>query len=133
MPPVSIGDTMKPERIANKNCRSYVQKRHAFEGSNLYSHHRVVGSYPRDSVMYTVYSYGHHFPLFIYAGGMWFENEDKYPMASRTGYSMSTERQRSLAHPHTDTAKISADAMRYLDDHGYTKFVAQYVITGGMR
>ena len=122
MPPVSIGDTMKPERIANKNCREYVLKLQSFEGSNLYSHNRIVGNYPRDSQQYTVYSYGHHFPLFIYAGGKWFENED--------GNSVSTAKHRSLAHPRTETVKISTKAMRYLDDYGYTKFVAHYVITG---
>lgn len=110
----------KPERVANKDCRSYVQKRHAFEGSNLFSNHRVVGTYPTDSQHYTVYSYGHHFPLFIYADGIWFENEDKY--------SRTTSKHRSQAHPHptTNTVKLSTEAMWFLDDYGIYKFTAKY-------
>jgi hypothetical protein len=124
---------MKPEKIANRDCRTYVQNRHAFEGSNLYAEHRLVGSYPLSSRHYTVYSYGYHYPMFIHVPDVgWFENEDKYPMPSRTGYSSSTERQRSQAHPHTDTFKLSTGAMHFLDTHGYRRFVQQYVLTGEM-
>jgi hypothetical protein len=114
------------ERIANRDCRKYVQHRDAFVGSNLYSEHRIVGVYPHsDCRHYTVYSYGYHYPMFIHIPDVgWFENEDKS--------SRSTERQRSQAHPHTDTFKLSTEAMRYLDDKGYKRFVQQYILTGEM-
>jgi hypothetical protein len=115
---------MKPQRIANRDCREYVQKRRLFEGSNLFSIRKHIGSYPRNSETYTVYSYGYHYPMFLYTGGMWFENASKY--------SSTASKHRSQAHPHTDTFKLSSEAMRYLDNHGYTKFVAHYVTTGEM-
>lgn len=117
---------MKPEKIANRDCRTYVQNRHAFEGSNLNAEHRVVGTYPHsDCRHYTVYSYGHHFPLFIHVPDVgWFENDD--------GYSRTTSKHRSQAHPYTDTFKLSTGAMRELDNYGYRKFVANYVTTGEM-
>jgi hypothetical protein len=124
MPPVSIGDTMKIDRIANRDCRTYVQKRHAFEGSNLFALHRVVGTYPTDSRHYTVYSYDYHYPMFVYAGGRWFENADRY--------SVSTAKHRSQAHPHpdTETVKLSSVDIRYLDDHGFTKFAERRILEG---
>lgn len=116
---------MKPEKIANRDCRPYVQNRNAFIGSNLYSEHRLVGSYPLSSRHYTVYSYGYHFPMFIYVPDVgWFENED--------GYSRTTPRHRSQAHPYTDTFKLSTGAMKFLDDKGYHKFTQQYILTGEM-
>jgi hypothetical protein len=47
---------------------------------------------------------------------------------------MTTSKHRSQAHPHTDTDtfKLSTDAMKFLDDHGYTRFVYKYVLTGEM-
>lgn len=116
---------MKPEKIANRDCRTYVQNRDAFIGSNLYAEHRLVGGYPLSSRHYTVYSYGFHFPLFIHVPDVgWFENED--------GYSRTTSKHRSQAHPHTDTYKLSTDAMKYLDDQGYRRFVEHYILTGEM-
>jgi hypothetical protein len=119
---------IKPERIANRDCRSYVQNRHSFIGSNLYAEHRLVGNYPHsDCRHYTVYSYGYHYPMYIHVPDVgWFENEDKY--------SMTTSKHRSQAHPHTDTDtfKLSTNAMKFLDDRGYRRFVAKYVLTGEM-
>ena len=108
---------MKPERIANRDCREYVQNRHAFVGSNLYAEHRVVGTYPHsDCHHYTVYSYGYHFPMFIYVEGVgWFENEDKY--------SRSTSKHYVQAHPHAQTRKLSTRAMEYLDNRGYRELL----------
>jgi len=58
-------------QVANSKCRSYVAARLPFKGSNLF------GEYINDQ--YVVYSYGAHFPAYVYSEGMWFENEDKFP------------------------------------------------------
>jgi len=73
--------------IANKNARPYVQAHRPFQGSNTYA---VWRDTPR---RYVVYSYGIHWPLFIYdeAQGVWFENAAKF--------SRSTSRHRSQLHP----------------------------------
>ena len=117
---------MTPPRIANRDCRAYVKANNSFDGSNLFASHRVVGTYPHTNCRhYSVYSYGFHFPMFIYVPDVgWFENEDKY--------SRTTSKHRSQAHPHTDTYKLSTDAMRFLDDHGYRRFTQQYILTGEM-
>tara|TARA_R100001480_G_scaffold53717_1_gene66911 strand:+ start:98 stop:391 length:294 start_codon:yes stop_codon:yes gene_type:complete len=72
------------DRVANKDCRSYVERKEEFEGSNLYA--RKIGK------LYVVYSYGEHYPMFLFRKGWWYENGD--------GSSRSTARQRSQARPY---------------------------------
>ena len=76
------------ERIANKDCRSAVENRKEFNGSNLFA--RWHGK------VYVVYSYGEHYPMFLWiapdrADGGWYENSDKY--------SRSTSKHHSQARP----------------------------------
>lgn len=80
---------MSTTRITNKDASSYVSRRALFKGSNLYSENRGNA--------YVVFSYGEHFPLFIYAGGKWYENEVRY--------SPSTSRHQTQARP--DAAGIT--------------------------
>jgi len=103
---------MKPEKIANRDCRSYVQKRKPFDGSNMWGAW-IPSTVTKGEHHYTVFSYGHHFPVFIYAGGRWFENEDRY--------SQTTSKHRSQAHPHTDTVKLNTDIMCRLSTVGITR------------
>lgn len=108
-------------KIANKNCRSYVEERMAFEASNIFSEHQVVGTYPLDSQHYTVYSYGYHFPMYIFVGiasgvsiNKWFGN-------SSTS-SRSTSRQRSQAMPWgVDITWLPLDKMNFLRHYGFVR------------
>ena len=72
------------DRVANKDCRSYVERKEEFEGSNLYA--RKIGK------IYVVYSYGEHYPMFLFRKGWWYENSD--------GYSRSTGKHHSNARPY---------------------------------
>lgn len=74
-------------RVRNRNCRPYVERRESFQGSNLWGEWNAEGS------RYIVYSYGHHFPLYVWDDqvGKWFGNESKI--------SVSTSRHRSQAMP----------------------------------
>ena len=72
------------EQVANKNCRSLVEDRKEFNGSNLYA--RKIGK------LYVVYSYGEHYPMFLFRKGWWYENKD--------GFSRSTGKHHSQARPH---------------------------------
>ena len=58
-------------RIANTNAKDYVRKRLSFKGNNLFSELLVNG--------YVVYSYGYHYPLFVYVNKacQWYGNSDK--------------------------------------------------------
>ena len=60
-----------PIRVANKDAALYVNNRDEFTGSNTYGEQVT-----RD--MYAVFSYGAHFPMYIYHFGEWFGNSDKY-------------------------------------------------------
>ena len=86
-------------QVANIRCRRLVQDRVPFRGSNLYAE-------PRPDGAYVVFSYGEHFPLFVYKGGRWFENSDRY--------SVSTSKHRTQSHPHVETVKLPTDELKRL-------------------
>ena len=92
------------ERIANRNAREYVQRNEPFQGSNMF------GGFDDDdqgsNTPYVVYSYGTHFPMFIYLGNTWYENSDKY--------SVTTSKQQTQAHPQMDTIKMTTKEMKEL-------------------
>jgi len=73
-------------RIANKNGSDYTTWRHEFTGSNTFAEW--------NEGIYAVYSYGRHFPLFVWNGSKWFENSDKY--------SVSTSKQQTQLRPHLE-------------------------------
>ena len=56
-------------KIANRDAASYVADRKPFRASNLDG--RQIGK------SYVVLSYG-HYPIFVYKGGKWYENADKF-------------------------------------------------------
>lgn len=104
------------KRTSNKGCGKYVAERIPFQGSNLFAIHKS------DS-LYVVYSYGHHFPMYIYDKevGQWFANKDKY--------SPSTTRQQSQARPHGVTVihYLNTDDMLTLSYMGYKRFIQQRI------
>ena len=61
------------EKIANKNASVVVSECREFKGSNTF------GVWEND-MCYVVYSYGKHFPMYVYDGisHRWFGNYDKY-------------------------------------------------------
>lgn len=111
-------------KVPNKLAREFVQKQHPFEGSNLYGRFHTTenpdGSHTGS--WYAVYSYGGHWPLFVYANDIWFENEDKF--------SSSTNRHRSQAHPHCPTVLLSTKNMFVVANGGYTELVKQRIFHG---
>jgi len=112
-------------KVANSKCKTYVQSKTPFKGSNLWA------EYCGDS--YVVYSYGVHFPLFIYAEGAWFENEDKYQMiGTRCNYSVSTERQRQQARPVNTTVLLATSWMAKLALDGYKGIATERILRGVM-
>jgi hypothetical protein len=98
-------------KIANRDARRYVQFRREFDGNNLFARHRESDD------MYVVYSYGPHWPLFIYVHGLWYENADRY--------GTTTSKHHTQCHPHADTVKLSVDQMKVLDHFGYDGLVRQ--------
>lgn len=91
-------------RVSNKDARPYVQRREVFTNASYtlsasWHEHKKVPHY-------VVYSYGEHWPLFVWCNGVWYENTTKY--------SASTGRHRTLAHPQCETVKLPLDQIQTL-------------------
>ena len=92
-------------KISNAKARPAVQTLSPFTGNNTFG--EWSGS------AYTVFSYGHHFPLFVFKDGIWYENSDKYSV-SATKYSQTTSKHRSQLHPLEETVKASTSDLQRL-------------------
>ncbi len=77
-------------RVANKNASQYVNELKEFEGSNTFAENKVSFD---DEGLYVVYSYGYHFPMYIYdrQAGIWVGSNDRY--------SSSTSKHQSQCRP----------------------------------
>lgn len=89
----------KPIKTSGTRARPYVQNRQAFTNHNG----QLFGRW-ETPLLYVVYSYGDHWPLFVHDGFDWYENEDKY--------SPTTSKHRSQTHPHCETTKVSRTWLR---------------------
>jgi len=95
--------------VLNTKVRLYVQQKLDFENSGG----SFFGSYSHSKRQYAVYSYGPHWPLFIYSAitKTWYENTEGR-------YSRTTSKHHSQAHPLTNTIGLCCDDMKLLDQHG---------------
>ena len=99
-------------RIANINARLCVTKRIPFKGSNLFAETKVIN----DCEVYTVYSYGYHFPLYIAITEptthaiTWYRNSDRY--------SMTTAKHFSQCNPYTVTITMDTQKMIAIANRG---------------
>lgn len=107
------------KRINGRNSRGYVQRKEPFQNSNsqLYAEWLGLDGRENSEARYCVYSYGPHWPLFIYVPkvGTWFENKEKC--------STTTSKHRTFTHPHCDTTLLTLEQMKLLDRLGYTSLV----------
>jgi hypothetical protein len=95
--------TKKPPRVANQDARAHVQQRKPFQGNN------TSGTYVDGR--YVVYSYGVHWPLFVYDNDRWFANSDRY--------SRTTSKHRSQLHPLADCTPLPLSGMCDLVNYGF--------------
>jgi len=100
----------------NKHARQYVQQRRNFIGSNMKGHWEPSG-------VYAVYSYGYHFPMWVYdpAGG-WFGNMDKY--------SRTTSKHQSQTHPDEDIHWLPTQALLYIIKVGFKQVLVNRILHG---
>lgn len=89
----------KTPRINGRLARPYVQERKPFTNSNG----QLFGRWEAP-LLYVVYSYGEHWPLFVHDGFDWYENEERY--------SPTTSKHRTQTHPFRETIKVSRNALR---------------------
>ena len=96
-----------PKIIANKDARYFVQRKETFDGAHIFARWSTKESDNKrgrsKQTIYAVYSYGYHFPMFVYDAdtNVWVENSDKY--------SKTTSKQRTQLHPMCDTIKRPMD------------------------
>lgn len=81
------------QRIANSSARGFVQRREEFNGSSLFAR------WNEELGQYIVYSYGSHWPMFVWEDGAWYETSGKY--------SQTTTRHHSHCHPRCDTTLLT--------------------------
>lgn len=107
------------KRINGRHSRGYVKARTEFKNSNgqLYAEWRGDEWMGDPNKRYCVYSYGPHWPLFIYVPQVdtWFENKEKC--------STTTSKHRTFTHPHCDTVALSHEQMKLLDQLGYSSLI----------
>jgi len=84
-------------RISNRQCRHYVNDKEPFDANHIFA--RNVDRF------YIVYSWGLHFPMYIYDReyGIWFGNRDKY--------SKSTSKHQSQAMPSDDIQWLNTNEL----------------------
>jgi hypothetical protein len=99
---------MRSPKVTNVMARSSVQERTSFLGNNLFGQWTHNDAQPYSK--YVVYSYGYHWPLFIYERGVWYENIDKH--------SVTTSKHRTQTHPLVDTVAMTLEDMLTIRDHG---------------
>lgn len=90
-------------KLPLRKVREMVQSKRVFEGNSVY------GDWAAEKgALYVVYSYGTHWPLFIWSPleQRWFENSSRY--------STTTSRHRSACHPHCDTIQRPLQWMKDL-------------------
>lgn len=85
-------------KVSNSNARSMVQSKLPFKGNNTFGEQR--------GEVYCVFSYGHHWPLFAYVDGTWYENRERY--------GTTTSKHRSQLHPLAETEQVSLSEIRRL-------------------
>jgi hypothetical protein len=71
-------------KTSNRDASKYVGLRIPFKGNNTFGERY-------GSEVYVAYSYGYHFPMYVYAWGEWYRNTDKY--------SPTTSKQQTQLHP----------------------------------
>jgi hypothetical protein len=101
------------KRIANNKARDMVESLEEFQGSNMFGKllKRTQGK-DMDYELYVVYSYGSHFPMYIYdtKEQKWLGNSDKY--------SRSTTRQQSQAKPSDVDIWYNTEQLKDVIYHG---------------
>ena len=107
-------------RISNKDARGYVQRRVEFQGNNTFA--REVCT--EHSVVYAVFSYGAHFPMFVAetladeqgTKTHWYANTDKW--------SRTTSKHYGQLHPHVERmVPMDTDRLKLIAQGGLMELV----------
>jgi hypothetical protein len=111
------GIIMSKKRVANKDISTYIDKLEIVEGSNIFTENsgKLPDNPETDDNHYIVYSYGWHFPMYIYCrqADLWYGNSDRY--------SVSTTKHQIQARPHAGVDSwLSTNEMKDMIQCGST-------------
>jgi hypothetical protein len=99
-------------RISNGAASGYAARREPFTNTNQ----TMYGAWTAEDT-YTVFSYGGHYPMYVWTAGRWYENS--------SGYSVTTRRHHTQARPCQDTTEMDTEFMRTLSREGYPALAAR--------
>ena len=107
---------MTKTRLSNREVSAYVTHCSDFVNNNK----TLLGEMHRDGsdLWYVVYSYGHHWPLYVrdMESGKWYGNKDKY--------STTTSKHLTVSRPKTDEIEwMGHYKIKHLADFGPMRFV----------
>ncbi len=109
-------------RLANTELRGPIKRREMFKTNSGSVFPRRKGN------LYVVYSYGAHFPMWVYDGAIdqWFGNADKY--------SRTTSKHQSQTRPNVDmTMTDTRTSLQIIAWGGYTEYCAARVGRAAMK
>ena len=103
--------------VANRDISEYIDKLEIVEGSNIFTENsgKLPDNPETDDNLYIVYSYGWHFPMYIYCrqADLWYGNSDKY--------SATTSKHQSQARPKQPIAqRLTLQETKDMVRHGST-------------
>lgn len=93
-------------RVSLNDMRSKVEAKEEFKGSSVFAE-KVAGK-----PLYVVYSYGYHFPMYVFDEviGEWIGNSSKY--------SVTTSKHQSKCRPNSVRYEMDTNELRKLIDIG---------------
>lgn len=117
--PPNVRITTVTVTTTNRACRGFVNNKRPFQANNIFArwHDIKDETGAKMNECYAVYSYGWHFPLYVYdrAANAWCENEDSY--------SVTTSKHRTQTRPTEakEFIKCSTTMMRDVIRHGFVQ------------
>lgn len=112
----------KRKRTTNSKCKEFVNECLPFVASNLYAEW-VYPKNKEEPAMYVVYSWGTHFPLYIW------EPVERTWFANTTGSTTSTDAHRWDARPSGNALPLDLDTMLDIVSEGirpvYSKIIQE--------
>ena len=106
----------KPKNL--QECVELVRKKEQFTFTNVFSIPRNTVDGTAKPPTYTVYSYGHHYPMYVYdyEACQWYGNADK---STRT-----TERHKNLVRPYSVAQWVDTETLRNISIEGIVNTTA---------
>jgi len=120
--PTNTENVVKYKNVANSSIRHHVDRLHDFETSNKTVYGVKDGAMESamrgQPIVYAVYSYGYHFPMYVYdfETGLWLGNSDKY--------SRTTSKHQTMSRPSQGIHQwFTTDELKTIIVHGYLNTV----------